>query len=303
MGTVDSPSNVPYYKLMKTQMISNTKINISNNIQLIAADLDGTLLNSQKEISPLTSQILSQAIQQGIHFVPATGRAFDSVPECVRNFPGIEYIITSNGAAIYSVSKKMRIYEKLLDAKSVEEVLKIPFSDTTALEIFIDGIPYASREYVENPEKYGATDYGVKYVQATRTPVDDLYSMMQKEKHRLDSIAISFGKHEDLVSMNQILNEKIPHAFITMSVGHMLEIGHQDAGKGKTLSYLLKHLDISPEHAAAFGDADNDIDMLQLVQYGFLMENAGDDLIRQHPELSVTRNNNDEGIVHALLSV
>ena len=55
------------------------------SIRLIASDLDGTLLTDRKELSKKTREVLDQAVQCGIHIVPATGRSFYSVPELVRN--------------------------------------------------------------------------------------------------------------------------------------------------------------------------------------------------------------------------
>ena len=79
-------------------------------VRLIASDLDGTLLTPDKQITPFTSEILTEASRRGIHFVPCTGRPFDAVPEFVRGLPGVEYVITSNGAAVYSVASGHRIY-------------------------------------------------------------------------------------------------------------------------------------------------------------------------------------------------
>ncbi|MCD7883324.1 MAG: HAD hydrolase family protein [Lachnospiraceae bacterium] len=93
------------------------------SVKLIASDLDGTLLTDDKKISEMTRQMISLAAGQGIQIVPATGRAFSSVPEEVLALPGVEYVITSNGAAIYSVSQGKRIYSCPLEAASVEEIL------------------------------------------------------------------------------------------------------------------------------------------------------------------------------------
>ena len=71
-------------------------------IRLIASDLDGTLLRNNKEISPNTREALKEAAQAGIQFVPATGRSLKSIPEEILQLPGTEYVLTSNGAAIYS---------------------------------------------------------------------------------------------------------------------------------------------------------------------------------------------------------
>ena len=73
-------------------------------VKLIASDLDGTLLRNDKSISEETGKALEKAREAGIYFVPSTGRALEAVPVEVMALPGVEYVITSNGAAVYSVS-------------------------------------------------------------------------------------------------------------------------------------------------------------------------------------------------------
>lgn len=62
-------------------------------IKLIASDLDGTLLTDSKELSQTTVQILDMAVKKGIYVIPATGRSFRAIPEQIRNYPGIRYVI------------------------------------------------------------------------------------------------------------------------------------------------------------------------------------------------------------------
>ena len=71
-----------------------------------------------------------------------------------------------------------------------------------------------------------------------------------------------------------------------------MEVGHIDAGKGKTLLWLLKKLEISTEEAMAFGDADNDISMLTSVKYGMAMGNGTPD---------VTDTNEKDGVAKGIL--
>lgn len=84
------------------------------SIKLIASDLDGTLLTDKKELSPGTRKALDMAAAQGIYIVPATGRSFESVPEMIREYPGVKYLITANGGAVYSAEAGKRIYQCLL---------------------------------------------------------------------------------------------------------------------------------------------------------------------------------------------
>ena len=56
-----------------------------SKIKLVAMDLDNTLLDSNKQISEHTIEVLKEAIRQGVYIVPATGRIFKSIPEFLRN--------------------------------------------------------------------------------------------------------------------------------------------------------------------------------------------------------------------------
>ena len=153
------------------------------SIRLIASDLDGTLLTDCKELSPKTREVLDLAVQHGIYIVPATGRSFYSIPEMIRNYPGVEYVITANGGAVYSVREGKRVYQCLLEKESVESAIAVRKRENMVLEVVIDGVPYAEEAYVKDPMQYLATEYGAKYIKATRKPEKisaDLHRNMQK---------------------------------------------------------------------------------------------------------------------------
>jgi len=121
------------------------------SIKLIASDLDGTLLTDKKELSPGTRKALDMAAAQGIYIVPATGRSFESVPEMIREYPGVKYLITANGGAVYSAEAGKRIYQCLLSPESVDAAIAVRQREKIVMEAVIDGIPYAEEEYVTDP--------------------------------------------------------------------------------------------------------------------------------------------------------
>ena len=86
---------------------------------------------------------------------------------------------------------------------------------------------------------------------------------MQKE---LGQYFLFVCRYEDKERLYTSLDKEIPNVYVTSSVPNLMEVGHIDAGKGKTLLWLLKKLEISTEEAMAFGDADNDISMLTSVK-------------------------------------
>ena len=71
------------------------------DIRIIALDLDGTLLDSQKRLSRGNVEALEYAAAKGVHIVPTTGRFFGMMPEAVRELPFVRYAITINGAQVY----------------------------------------------------------------------------------------------------------------------------------------------------------------------------------------------------------
>ena len=166
------------------------------SIKLIASDLDGTLLTDKKELSPGTRKALDMAAAQGIYIVPATGRSFESVPEMIREYPGVKYLITANGGAVYSAEAEKRIYQCLLSPESVDAAIAVRQREKIVMEAVIDGIPYAEEEYVKDPIRYLATEYGAKYIRATRRPVKDILQFAAEHKAELDSISFVCS-HED----------------------------------------------------------------------------------------------------------
>ena len=70
------------------------------DIRLVALDLDGTVFNDEKEITPRTLEAIRAAIAKGVDVIPATGRVASGVPEAFLRIPGVRYALTSNGASV-----------------------------------------------------------------------------------------------------------------------------------------------------------------------------------------------------------
>ena len=94
------------------------------NIRLIAFDLDGTLLNSEKAVSPRTRAALERAAGKGALLVPATGRLHHDMPEDVRSLPSFRYVIAINGAEVYDFQEERLLHEANLDRTSALTLMK-----------------------------------------------------------------------------------------------------------------------------------------------------------------------------------
>ena len=77
-------------------------------------DLDNTLLDSEKQISKHTEEVLKEAIRRGVYIVPATGRIFKAIPEFLRDIPGVRYAVCCNGATVYDLLNSQRMLFNVL---------------------------------------------------------------------------------------------------------------------------------------------------------------------------------------------
>ena len=80
-----------------------------NRIKLVAADMDGTLLNRERKITKYTQNVIKKAMAQGVYFVPATGRAVNALPPELKEMEGIRYGIFSNGATTVSYTHLLKV--------------------------------------------------------------------------------------------------------------------------------------------------------------------------------------------------
>ena len=78
-------------------------------VRLVALDLDGTLLSRNNEVTPATREAIARVVEHGVAVVPATGRPLASLPPVVAKLPGIRYVITSNGAAVWDLNSDPQV--------------------------------------------------------------------------------------------------------------------------------------------------------------------------------------------------
>ena len=123
-------------------------------IKMIGLDLDGTLLNDKKELTPYTRQVMEEAIRQGVTVLVATGRPWMGVPEFLKSFPGMDYALTSNGARIVRTQDGSVLMEQLLSRDKAKKILEICAKYDTLQEVYFDGQGYAEAEKMLHVERY-----------------------------------------------------------------------------------------------------------------------------------------------------
>ena len=155
---------------------------MGHRIKMIGLDLDGTLLNEKKEISPYSRDVIKRALDAGVIVLVATGRPWMGIPEELRGFPGMRYALTSNGARIIDRDENKVLKEQLLSVELAKKALEICGKYDTLQEVYFDGQGYAPADKMICLEKYHKNPSLCEHMRTTRIPVREILKLVETEK-------------------------------------------------------------------------------------------------------------------------
>jgi len=267
-------------------------------IKLIALDLDGTTLNEKSQLTLRTKEVLECALEQGLYVVAASGRAFASFPKEVLDIRGLTAAITSNGAATCEPLTGKRIASISMESEKVDAVLGMlkeePFRE---IEVFHKGVAYVSQRYFDNPVSAGAPQRIIPYIKSTRHPVPDIRKFLMEHRDELDSMDIICGDERDKKRWKRQL-EELGGLYITSSVFYRIEISNEQCGKGNALRKVAELLQVHPEEIIAFGNAQNDMDMLRFAGTSVAVANSEPEVL-QYADI-IAPSNDEDGVAQVL---
>lgn len=270
---------------------------MEHKIKMIGLDLDGTLLTDKKELTARTKAVISSALRRGIVVLVATGRPWMGIPEELRNFPGMRYALTSNGARIIDAQEERVIEEHLLSPELALQALEICGKYDTLQEVYFDGQGYAPADKMAVVERYHRNPSMCEYMRKTRIPVDNIFKLVKEENRGLDKVQALFADMEERTQAWRELRE-VSGLELVGSLRYNIEINTAGVNKGTGLVNLGKMLGIKREEIMAFGDGDNDIVMLKEVGIGVAMANA-EDKVKETADY-ITLSNEEDGVAEAI---
>ena len=253
------------------------------NIRLVASDLDGTLLNKNKEITPRLFEALEKLDELGIYFVPSTGRPFATVPKAIKELPFLKYVITSNGATIYDATEQKNIIENYLTPEAVDAVIEVAKELPIITEYFIEGKAFIAKAVYDDLSPFDLTESHEFYIKNSRTPVEDFWNEMKRNNAVLENINLVF---KDMELRKEIWDrlKALGLASVTAATTKNIEITSLYATKAQALEKLCEVLGFSRENVLAMGDGDNDMPMIQFAGIGVAMAN-GEEHIKQAADI------------------
>jgi Cof subfamily protein (haloacid dehalogenase superfamily) len=268
------------------------------NVRLIAFDLDGTLLDSDKQLSTENEAALARAAKAGIEIVPATGRFYRGMPQTIRNLPYVRYVISINGADVYDVVGQKTVCGSGIPWQQAVAVMEQLDALPVIYDCYQDGWGWMTQKLYDQADQYAANVHSLEMIRSLRTPVPELKACLKARASDVQKIQVFFRDMALRAEALQKLPEAFPDLVVTTSIVNNIEINSREATKGNALQKLAAHLGIPIAETMAFGDDRNDITMLQAAGIGVAMGNAGEDV--KTAADYVTDDCNSSGVAHAM---
>lgn len=277
--------------------MDNNKINQGTAkhfpFRAIALDLDGTLTNHDKVVTPRTRQALLQAESKGAIIILASGRpTYGIVPvaECLELEKRGGYILSYNGGNIVNAKTGEKFFSQFLPDAVIPILYKYAKEKNHAL------LGYAGNEIItEMPDdQYVKEESRINKMNIRK--VDNLLDALEPHPTKL----LMTGDPTDMIKAEEelveILGEKMD---IFRSAPFFLELVPKGIDKAQSLLRLLAKINLTPADLMAFGDGYNDLSMLKLAGVGVAMANAAPE-VRADADY-VTLSNEEDGVAEALL--
>ncbi len=250
---------------------------MSINYQIIAFDLDGTLLDEDMSLSKENKNAIHTLTQMGVVVVPNSGRGWNEFPKELHEDPNIRYFIYSDGAVIYDRKTGQKNLVSLSE-NQCNFLCQIFAEYDTMPIVHYNGSTYIDAEKFNDKtmQYYRMRESDIEFFYDTATPTEEFASFCLGLKE-VEMFCVFFRDDEELENCRQQLRGR-DDFLVVNSIPHTLEVVSIHAGKGNALLRLAELLDIPAKKTIAVGDSVNDIDMVQKAGLGIAMKNACSEL-------------------------
>ena len=262
---------------------------------IIALDLDGTLTNSEKNITPRTFDALMKAQREGVRLVLASGRPTFGIAALANQLQLADYggyVLSYNGGRIIDWCEKTVIFSQVVDQKLVP--ILYDFAEKAQLPIvtYLPDAILASK----NEGEYLAEEARINGMPIVVAP------NFVEEAMQIAGGSTKFlipGEPELLIQLESEMKAALSEQMeVFRSAPFFLELPPKGIDKAQSLQRLLTHLGLERESLMAFGDGFNDLSMIQFAGQGVAMANAVEE-VKSIADF-VTTSNEEDGIAHAL---
>ena len=272
------------------------------DLRLAAVDMDGTLLDDDKNFPPGMDELLDQMDARGVTFAPASGRQVWTLIDMFPGRPGMT-VIGENGGIV--MRDGVEVSSHPVDIPTVREVIRLVRDATSRPDGIDGGLVMCGKQfaYVERTDE-GFVEGVMPYYHRTKRVEDQNAIIDAIEAGQIDDAIVKLavyviGPVEPLAQAT-LANFADTHQY-AISGANWADLQVQGVDKGSAVRDLQRFLGVERAQTAVFGDAGNDLSMMSEGDLSFAMANASQDVIEA--ARFVAPSNNEAGVAQVLRSL
>ena len=262
------------------------------NYKLIALDIDGTLTNSQKEITPRTFQKLMEFRKKGGKIALASGRpTMGMMPYAeklkLKEYGG--YMLSFNGGCVIDCMREEILFQNKFPLEYIPEILEIIKDYPVAINT------YENENIIVGGKINQYTELEARINKMSIKQVPDFSEYVQFDINK----CLLHGEPEYILELEKILSEKYKNKLgVFKSQPFFLELVPNGIDKAASIDKLIKRIGIKTKECIACGDGFNDMSMIKYAGLGVAMANAAEPV--KNIADFITLSNDEDGIAYLL---
>ncbi len=269
------------------------------DLRLAAVDMDGTLLDDDKNFPPGMDELLDQMDARGVTFAPASGRQVWTLIDMFPGRPGMT-VIGENGGIV--MRDGVEVSSHPVDTPTVREVIRLVRDATSGPDGIDGGLVMCGKQfaYVERTDE-GFVEGVMPYYHRTKRVEDQNAIIDAIEADEIDDAIVKLAVYV-IGPVEPLAQATLAHFADThqyaISGANWADLQVQGVDKGSAVRDLQRFLGVERAQTAVFGDAGNDLSMMGVADLSFAMANASADVVEA--ARFVAPSNNEAGVAQVL---
>lgn len=255
-------------------------------IKLIISDIDGTLVNSNKELPEQFWDVADLMRQKNIRFCAASGRQVQSLEKL---FAPIAYemgFVSDNGAFVKY--KNEELFENTMDFSAIQPIL----SKAKLLKHIGVALCGKNKAYIKTDDTEIYDEIVLHYPAYEKV---DGFENIDDEILKITICDLAGSKHNSY----EVLKSFSSDFKVVVSGDNWLDITNLEVNKGRAIKMLQQKWNITPDETVVFGDQLNDIEMMKTATYSFAMKNAQEE-VKKTANFITEYDNNNHGVIKTI---
>lgn len=259
------------------------------NIKVVFVDIDGTLTNSEQQVTEYTKRVIKKTTEKGILVVLCSGRTNEYTCKKSKAALASNYVISSSGAEVYDYNEDKNIYENIIEFEMVKDIWEY------AMDNHIGLITNTKDMRFGNKYLFAITDPNKTIIEDVNIIKDFNIFQLVMESKDYDTMveAEKFISKNSKYSINSY-SESYYNKIKNSEEGYFFDITNTNVSKGIAIGEFIKFMNITKDECMCFGDQMNDIEMFKACGNPVAMGNAVDELKKYANYITLT--NNEDGV-------